>query len=159
MSFVKIVFALVASGGATYALLQVKELPTVIRFLLAVTLLIGIVVGGFQALEYYEARFGKISFPGAEMDNIPQDPKIINKSESRKPSFPPTTKLFGAALGVTAAQVANCMERNSGKYLLGIDYSLEENRQGNFGEIVIRLHKQDQSLEILLQECSKTREN
>jgi hypothetical protein len=64
---------------------------------------------------------------------------------------------FVAPIGVTKVQIAQCVQRNSSPFVLGRDYSLEEN--GLLGEVLVKLHERDQTLKVLLQGCSTLRAN
>ncbi len=64
---------------------------------------------------------------------------------------------FVAPIGVTKMQIAQCVQRNSSQFVLGRDYSLEE--AGSLGEVLVNLHERDQTLKVLMQECSRPHAN
>jgi hypothetical protein len=57
-------------------------------------------------------------------------------------------------IGVPKTQISQCVQRNSTKYVVGRDYRLDD---GLYGEAIIKLYVNDESLKTLIFACMKPR--
>jgi hypothetical protein len=117
--------------------------------------IVATVVGGTIMLIIQKDLFGSVP-----PNRIPTEP-VLGDSVALAPVKPipeGAVETFIAPIGVTKMQIAQCVQRNSSEFVFGRDYSLEE-AIGSFGEVLVNLHKRDQTLKTLLQGCSRPRTN
>jgi hypothetical protein len=134
--------------------------------LVAATVVAGIIVTVVQKV-FFEANNAGSS-PGDYGHRIPSPPpdnetKGVGSSPGDydhpiPPPPPDNMDSFVAPIGADKVRIAECVQRNSGQYYVGRDYSLED-AKGEFGEVLIKIKKGDQTLRELLRSCSARREN
>jgi hypothetical protein len=125
---------------------------------------VAIAVTAGLILLFFEKGVLTSILPGST--NAPHRPPIITVPPPQPPSTtePPSPikdnslKKFFATVGIAKSQIVECVQRNSSRFVLDRDYSLEEARD-SFGEVIIKLYVHDEGLEALLRVCSSRRVN